>query len=128
MFVGFTVCVCPIWCSFGLCDAEKSRNMLSVLKCPPTMPCRLADGSCSVTGHHGAQQDVHLQLLMHVALGAFLCPGRRPCFHHHDRPTDGRSSASNGTFVRVQFLASQQTTSPPLPRPRSRWNRIALSV
>jgi hypothetical protein len=30
-----------------------------------------------------AQQDVH-----HVAVGAFLCPGRRPRFHHHDRPKD----------------------------------------
>jgi hypothetical protein len=79
-----------------------------------------------------AQQDVHLQfwllllLLLHVAVGAFLCPGRRPRFHHHDRPTDRRSRASNGTFVRVQILASQQT--PHLARLRSRWNEIAPPV
>jgi hypothetical protein len=37
-----------------------------------------------------AKQDVHLQLLLHVAVCAFLSPGRRPPFRHHDRLTQQR--------------------------------------
>jgi hypothetical protein len=83
------------------------------------MPCRLAvsllraDGSCSVTGHSGAQQDVHLQLLLHVAVGAFLCPGRRPRFHHHDLPTDAAARLTD----RLSGFRFWPLSKPTLSRP-----------
>ena len=122
VFVGLLFVPCSIWCSFGLCDAEKSRNVLSVLKRPPTMPCRLAvslrraDGSCSITGRtRRFLSFVHNRMCIDSCcctwLWALSCV--RVVGLVFTITTDGRSSASNGTFVRVQILASQQTPPPP---------------
>jgi hypothetical protein len=131
VFVRFIVVPCSILFSFGLCDAEKSRNMLSVLKCPPTMRCRFTvsllrpDGSCSVTGHL-----VHNRMCIYSC----CCTWRwAPSFVRvvglvFTITTDRCSSAPNGMFVRVQILASQQTPLPPLPCLRSCCYGVAPSI
>jgi len=137
VFVGLLFAPCSIWCSFGLCDAEKSRNVLPVLKRPPTMPYRLAvsllrsDGSCSITGRtRRFLISVHNRMCIdsccYTWLWALSCV--RVVGLVFTITTDRRSSASNGTFVRDQILASQQTPPPPASFPRLSWNEVALSV